>query len=225
MCWIWLCTTVSRILNVCAASLLGRKWHAVLQKRMYTEWHYNGARQPFMTLWKFFRTVRSNPRLATMVRILHIGNWGFYPEAALSTGQDLQLPSDELELVRSAIHEAGITHLEASIMENLPKRDRRPLMALLWVCLPNLSIISAHVPPCDFALRAVLEQALDCQKRAEPAAPLRQLKDLYFFPEVAINPRKDEAEPEERKSCVLSIYRALKLSCYTEPRQRKQPLG
>ncbi|KAJ5514288.1 hypothetical protein N7463_003840 [Penicillium fimorum] len=39
-------------------------------QRLYTlallgrnEWTYNGARQPFTTLWKFERTLRNNPHI------------------------------------------------------------------------------------------------------------------------------------------------------------------
>lgn len=102
-------------------------------------------------------TVLSNAHLAALVRTLNIGNWGFYPSAALKRGQDLQLPPEELKLVSNAIHNGGIQHLEASIVrESLPRRDRRPLMALLLTCLPNLSTVYAHVPSCDPVLGTVI---------------------------------------------------------------------
>lgn len=69
----------------------------------------------------------SNAHLAALVRTLNIGNWGFYPSAAVKRGQDLQLPPDGMKLVCNAIHNAGIQHLEASIVrESLARRDRRP---------------------------------------------------------------------------------------------------
>lgn len=148
---------MSLIFSGSVASLLSRKWHAALLARIYSEWTYNGARQPFMTLWKFLMTVLSNAHLAALVRTLNIGNWGFYPSAALKRGQDLQLPPEELKLVSNAIHNGGIQHLEASIVrESLPRRDRRPLMALLLTCLPNLSTVYAHVPSCDPVLGTVI---------------------------------------------------------------------
>jgi hypothetical protein len=149
----------SGLQRLCGLSLLSRRWNAVLVGQIYSEWTYNGARQPFMVLWKFFRTVRTNPQLAALVQTLNIGNWGFYPDACLDGPSDqegLQFPPDELELVRSAIHDAGIGHLEPSIVAWLPQRDRRPLMALLLTCLPNLSTVYAHVPRFDPVLGAVL---------------------------------------------------------------------
>ncbi|KAL2828216.1 hypothetical protein BDW59DRAFT_159807 [Aspergillus cavernicola] len=108
-----------------------------------------------MTLWKFMITVRRDPHLAAEVRTLRIGNWGFFPNAPMP-GPDLQLRPDEQELVRSAVHDAGLADLEESIVSSLPKRDRRPLMALLLTSLPNLTTLLAHVPRSDPVLAAVI---------------------------------------------------------------------
>lgn len=164
------------IQRFCDLSLLSCKWSAALLGRLYSKWTYNGARQPFMTLWKSLRTVLSNPYLASLVRTLNIGNWGFYPDAyALeharnSSVDDLHLPPDELELLRKAIREAEIDRLESSIIRSLSERDLRPLIALLLTCLPNLPTIYAHVPQSDPILGAVLRQTLDRQNSGEPSA-------------------------------------------------------
>ncbi|KAH8422652.1 uncharacterized protein LDX57_000406 [Aspergillus melleus] len=134
--------------RLCGLSFLNRCWHAVVLGRIYSKWTFNGARQPFMTLWKYLRTMRRNPNLAAMVGTLNIGNWGFF-DHAYTPGRDNALPWEEIELVKRAIHDAGIGHLESSILESLAKRDRRPLMALLLTSLPNLSTLFAHVPRSD----------------------------------------------------------------------------
>ncbi|OJJ38323.1 hypothetical protein ASPWEDRAFT_179887 [Aspergillus wentii DTO 134E9] len=130
--------------RLCSLSLLSRNW----------------------TLWKFLRTVRQNPHLAARVQTLKIGNWGFYPKAAVQGG-DFRPAADEVELVRRAIHDAGIGHLEQRIIESLAKKDRRSLMALLLASLPNLVTVHAHVPMSDPVLGEVLRQTLEPRGRDE----------------------------------------------------------
>ncbi|PLB46734.1 hypothetical protein P170DRAFT_428027 [Aspergillus steynii IBT 23096] len=186
----------SDVRRLCGLSLLSRRWYTAVLSRIYSEWTFNGARQSFMTLWNFLRTMRRNPNLATLVRTLHIGNWGFF-DHAYTPCHDLQLPSDELELVRKAVHDAGIGHLESSILESLPKRDRRPLMALLLTCLPNLSTVYAHVPRSDPVLYAVLEQANIQQKNGNPSSALCRIEEMYLLQEVPVFPRMPEQDSDE----------------------------
>ena len=147
-----------------ALSLFNRRWNKALLPRMYSEWTYNGARQSFMTLWKFFITIRRDPYLAGLVRTLTIGNWGFYrprnPEQFQSQFSQLSLPPDELALLRTAIHDAGIGRREDRILRSLSERDRRPVVALLLVSLPNLQSVSAYYPRRDPFMKAVLENAV-----------------------------------------------------------------
>lgn len=82
--------------HLCRLTLLSRRWYAVLLGRIYNKWSYNGARQPFMTLWKFVCTVRSNVHIASLVRSLNVANWGFYPRAVAGRPpSQIQLPPDE----------------------------------------------------------------------------------------------------------------------------------
>jgi hypothetical protein len=92
---------------------------------------------------------------------------------------------------------AGISTLEPTIIDDLHKRDRRPLMALLLACLPNLTTVHAHAPPPDSVLGAVLENVLNVQRsgNSQPS-PLASLRELYIFGEVPIpsgSSRPDEA--------------------------------
>jgi hypothetical protein len=189
----------SDIKRLCSLSLLSRRWHAALLGRIYSEWTYNGARQPFLTLWKFLRTVRSDPYLAALVRTLNIGNWGFYPNVLRDEPAvpDLELPQDEVDSARDVINEAGISHLEDGIVDSLPKRDRRPLMALLLTCLPNLNTVYAHVPRSDPVLEAVLKQVTDRQNAGSPSPALRELRELHLIREISATPRKSEYDSDE----------------------------
>ena len=143
-----------------------------------------------MTLWKFFITIRRDPYLAGLVRTLTIGNWGFYPppypEKFESQFSCLQFPSDELDLVRVAIRDAGVEDLEESIIRSLSEHDRRPLMALLLVSLPNLQTVSAYIPRRGPVLGAVLEKAVCCQDDGNYSPGLRCLKELHLFYEIPV---------------------------------------
>ena len=171
---------------LCRLSLLSRQWYEALVPRIYAEWTYNGARQSFRSLWTFLRTILSDTRLAALVRSLHIGNWGYYPYTRSGECEELNLPRDEITLFREAISRAGIKHLESSIIKDIRKRDRRPLMALLLTCLPNLTRIHAHIPQSDPVFSAVLRQILDYQSGDDPPALLSKLSELYVLGEVGV---------------------------------------
>ncbi|KAL4927469.1 uncharacterized protein BDV17DRAFT_282561 [Aspergillus undulatus] len=85
---------IYRLFSLC---LLSRSWYTALIARIYLKWTFNGAQQPFLTLWKFLITILRDPQLAAHVRTLKIGNWGFFPDASVP-GPDIQLASDELDL-------------------------------------------------------------------------------------------------------------------------------
>ncbi|KAL4779998.1 hypothetical protein BJX76DRAFT_62377 [Aspergillus varians] len=184
--------------RLCGLCLLSRKWYTAVIDRVYSKWTFNGARQPFLTLWKFLMTVLRDRHLASQVRTLRIGNWGFFPNVSLPSS-DLQLPSDELDVVRLAIHDAGIAHLEKSIMASLRKRDRRPLMAILLTCLPNLETVFAHVPRSDPFLAAVFKRAVDSESdEARSSLGLHRLRALHLCQETPVDtPRQPEdSEPD-----------------------------
>ncbi|RJE21497.1 hypothetical protein PHISCL_06159 [Aspergillus sclerotialis] len=167
----------STLQHLCALSLFSRQWNKVLLPRIYSKWTYNGARQPFMTLWKFFITIRRDPYLAGLIKTLTIGSWGFYPprypKQFRSQFSQLYLPPDELVLARMAIHDAGIGNLEDDIVRSLSERDRRPVMALLLT-------VSAHVPHRDQVLKAVLEKAVSWEDGVNYSPGLACLKELNF---------------------------------------------
>ncbi|KAL5339700.1 hypothetical protein BJX70DRAFT_362898 [Aspergillus crustosus] len=196
-----------------ALSLLSRKWYAALIHRIYSDWTFNDARQPFMTLWRFLTTVLRDPHLAAQVRTLRIGNWGLYPEVA-TPGPDLRLPAHDLELIRGAIHKVGIADMEATIVDCLPKRDRRPLMALLLTCLPNLSAVFAHVPRSDPFLAAVLKRAVERQNdESYLALALCALRDFYLCQEPSVDVRKqpEDSDPDSDEEEESSSREALRL--------------
>ncbi|OGM49221.1 hypothetical protein ABOM_004091 [Aspergillus bombycis] len=143
----------------------------------------------------FLRTILNDARLAALVFSLHIGNWGYYPHSCSGEWENLSLPREEITLIRQAINRVGIKHLESNIIKDIRKRDRRPLMALLLTCLPNLTRIYAHVPQSDPVLNAALMQILDCQSGSNPSALLSKLSELYVFGEVDV-PTRDPVNYE-----------------------------
>lgn len=168
---------------MCGLALLNRKWHRAMLDRIYRKWVYNGARHSFMILWKFVRTVRSNVRIAALVRDLNIGNWGFHLRAS-QPQRPLRLLPEERQLIHSAIHDAGLSDLEESIFECLSRRDRRPLIVMLLASVPSLSTLYAHVPPSDPLLETFLKRTLEFQISGKSLGSLRALKELYLFHEV-----------------------------------------
>lgn len=143
-------------------------------------------------------TVRRNPRLASLVRTLDIGNYGFcqHPHAV-----PVQLPDAELKLLQTAIHEAGISHLEDDVMRSISKRGRRLVMVLILASLPRLNTVFSHVPRSDPALEAFLSKILAGHDSSENSAPiLRELRELHLSQEHAVYttaPEDGNEEPDE----------------------------
>ncbi|KAL2820396.1 hypothetical protein BJX63DRAFT_428224 [Aspergillus granulosus] len=172
--------------QLCHFALVNRAWHSRTTAQVYGSWVYNGTRHSFRRLWLFLRTILSDRYLSCLLRRVHIGNWGVNPYVLLDQEADgYALDEDDISLVRRAVNQATLTHIEPDIISAIRQGDRRPLMALLLASVPNLMVIRAHVPLHDPYLAAVLQQALDCQKRDIPG-PLRQLCELYAFAEVSI---------------------------------------
>ncbi|KAJ0425331.1 hypothetical protein BJY00DRAFT_308653 [Aspergillus carlsbadensis] len=176
-------------------SVLSRAWYTSLIPRIYSSWTYNGARQPFLTLYKFLLTVLRDQQLAAEVQTLRLGNWGFYPKAA-APAPELRFPDDEIELVRGAVRHTGIAYLEEDILVSLKRRDRRPLVALLLVSLPNLRRVWAHVPRRDPILAAVLKRVVN-PGHPEPSSALAQLSELYICQEPPVLPPWADSDSED----------------------------
>jgi hypothetical protein len=176
-------------------SRLSRAWYTSLTPRIYSSWTYNGARQPFLTLYKFLLTILRDPQLAAEVQTLRLGNWGFYPSAA-APASELQFPDDEIELVRGAVRHAGIAHLEEEILASLKRRDRRPLVALLLVSLPKLRRVWAHVPRRDPILGAVLKRVIN-PGPPQPSSALAELSELYICQEPPVLPPWADSDSED----------------------------
>lgn len=119
---------------------------------------------------------------------------GIFPRPDLGEDVQLQLPDTELELIRIAIREAGISDLGDDIVRSLSERDHRPLMALLLTSLPNLEVLYAHVPRSDPVLGAVLKRMLDLKDSRSPSYCLSRLKEIYLLQELPVifTPPRDE---------------------------------
>ncbi|OJJ04876.1 hypothetical protein ASPVEDRAFT_137144 [Aspergillus versicolor CBS 583.65] len=139
--------------------LVNRKHHQVFLPRVYSSWTYNGTRHSYSSLWKFLRTVVTNPDLAATVQVLAIGNWGACPPFYIERNRELQdgdeqfqFTSHDKEVVRSAIQHAGLSSelgslfMDAIFTKCNGYRDKRPLIALTLTNLPNLSTVYACVP-------------------------------------------------------------------------------
>ena len=172
---------------LCSLALLNRKWYAVSVNIIYREWTYNGAREPFITLWMFLRTVRNNPDIAARMQCLNVGNWGFFPDTRnYGPPREFQIPRGDRQWIHDAIHDAGLGELEDTILQSLSHRDRRPLMAILLASVPNLSTLYAHVPKADPILKKVLQATLSHNNPGTSPSPLRELKELFLLSEFAV---------------------------------------
>ncbi|RDW92949.1 uncharacterized protein DSM5745_00271 [Aspergillus mulundensis] len=191
--------------------LVNRKWYQAFVPRLYSRWTFNGARHSYSGLWKFIRTVVTNPDLAARVQVLNIGNWGGSPayylarhHELLDQDRSLHLSPDDEEVAKMAIRRAGLTDelgsqiLRAVFASDNDYRDRRPLVALLLCSLPRVSTVYAHVPETDPFLGGVLKVALDQQQAASSAesALLLGLRELHVLSEVP-NSIEDGLKPQD----------------------------
>ncbi|KAL4878873.1 hypothetical protein BJY04DRAFT_220705 [Aspergillus karnatakaensis] len=170
--------------RLCHLALLSRRWHQFLLPRIYKKWTYNGAKQSFFSLWSFFTTVLRSSHIASLVHSLAVGNWGFNHYEAL--GKKFEIIIDGLDLVLEAIHRAGLAALEEEIFDSISKGDRRPVMALLLTCLPNVRSIDAHVPRSDPVLGAVLRQALLNHQEEAQSGALSCLTSVRLWGEIYV---------------------------------------
>ncbi|KAL2810802.1 hypothetical protein BJX63DRAFT_400946 [Aspergillus granulosus] len=186
---------------------LNRRWYNVLLPRLYSKWTYNGARHTWVSLWKFVRTALSNRQLAEMVHTLNVGNWGFYPSLVqydeVAACDKLELTNDDFDLMRKAIRAAfcdcpNLEMLESKILDpqSLANRDRRPLIILLLICLPNISTIYMHLPWSTPLLQPVLEEILRYQDRGSSLPCLRHLTHLYLLADVSARQGKTKGSPD-----------------------------
>ncbi|KAF9892664.1 hypothetical protein FE257_001066 [Aspergillus nanangensis] len=174
--------TGSHSQQVCQLMLVNSQWRAVIQPRVYSKWTYDGAIQSFASLWSFLLAVLRNPQLADLVRTLHIGNWGFNPYITLD--EEFDHPLHDWDLVSQALHRAGLGSLEPRIQQELSQGDRRPIMALLLTCLPNVTAINAHVPPSDPVLGIVLERIFLQQSENPSSVMLPSLTHVQLRSEI-----------------------------------------
>lgn len=161
---------------LCDLSLVSRQWHAVLQARIYSRWFYDGKHHSISSLWKFLRTVLCNGRIADSVRSLSIWNWTL---DLVHKRDRLLLSKNDLDLIRSAIHDVGLTSIESQFIESVKKSDPRPLMALLLASLRNLNILNAELPEKDMFLAELLRIAID--RQGQTAQPLRNLSEAHLM--------------------------------------------
>ncbi|KAL2868859.1 uncharacterized protein BJX67DRAFT_379801 [Aspergillus lucknowensis] len=104
-------------------------------------------------------------RLSLVDQTLVIGNWGFNEYETLGRDSYYHLETSYLDLVRTKIRTVGFHGQEETILEDLARGDRRPIMALLLTCFPNVTAIDAHVPRSDSVLGSVLRRILAHRKK------------------------------------------------------------
>ncbi|KAK5658485.1 hypothetical protein OQA88_1874 [Cercophora sp. LCS_1] len=160
--------------DLCRFVLVSRHWHTALHGHIYSTWSYDGTKHSISSLWKFSRSALCNQRIAESVEELRIRNWRF---GLVHKGGLLVLQDEDLDLIRGAIHTAGLGRIEGEIFEALKKADPRPLMALLLVTLRNLAKLDAHVAETDIFLAEVLRQAVG-EAGSGDERPLRRLEEV-----------------------------------------------
>jgi hypothetical protein len=121
----------STVTQACHLLLIDHKWQRILLPRIYTKWTYDGAQHSFHSLWKFWLTVNRNPDISGSVETLVIGNWGFNEYETLGHDFDYTLETSDLDLMRAKIYTIGLQDHEETILKDLARGDRRPIMALL----------------------------------------------------------------------------------------------
>jgi hypothetical protein len=172
----------STVTQACHLLLIDHKWQRILLPRIYTKWTYDGAQHSFHSLWKFWLTVNRNPDISGSVETLVIGNWGFNEYETLGHDFDYTLETSDLDLMRAKIYTIGLQDHEETILKDLARGDRRPIMALLLTCFPNVTAIDAHVPRSDPILGSVLRRILAQRKRAASAAKRTTSTDGALIP-------------------------------------------
>jgi hypothetical protein len=87
----------------------------------------------------------------------------------------------DFKLIRNAIFEVGIQHLEKRIIEGLRRADARPLVALLLTYLPNLTTLYIQLLETDIFLAEVLKMSLKGQRnKSQSQHPtLQNLREVY----------------------------------------------
>ncbi|KAL3451759.1 hypothetical protein BJX65DRAFT_304343 [Aspergillus insuetus] len=185
-----ICDPKSTPQHLCQLLLVNRRWHTFVLPRIYTKWTYDGAAYSFASLWSFVITVLRNSHIAGMVRTLVIGNWGFNPYQVI--GEVFTHTLHDSGYIRQVVRLVGGSELEDRIFRDLERGDCRPLVAVLLISLPNVSMVEAHVPRSDPVLGTVLQWALERQRGAkadgstEPSLPLAHLKSLWLWGEVHV---------------------------------------
>ncbi|KAL3479982.1 hypothetical protein BJX99DRAFT_254868 [Aspergillus californicus] len=183
--------------------LVSRKYHQWFLPRVYSSWTFNGARHSYSGLWKFIRTAIGNPDIAATVQVLNVSNWGVCPLFYLDRNRELQEQDEQLQfthddeiIAKIRIQRAVLLDLGPQLLDAIfetPKRDWRPLIALLLASLPCVSKVIAHIPASDPFLAGVLRTALDYQQAGVPLPWLHSLREIHVLSEV---PGPSETDPK-----------------------------
>ena len=122
--------------TLCDFCLVSRGWRANLAGRICQSWTFDDKRKRGARfLWPFLRSVLSSDQFAHGIREVRIENWPRWVHMPLR-------PSDhDMGLIRTAIAETGLQHMEREMLEAARKLDPRPFVALLLASLPNLNTI------------------------------------------------------------------------------------
>ena len=140
-------------------SLVNRTWHKCSIPRLYSRWTYQGERHSFPQLWKFLRTVVINTEIAELVRTLDIRRWDLDPTRAGKVCCYDDFSVEDVKSVSNALHLAGISTMEYTMLQALRENDRMPLVALLMTCLPRLTYLNVVVQDIDKYFAQVLNLA------------------------------------------------------------------
>ncbi|KAK2596139.1 hypothetical protein QQS21_006416 [Conoideocrella luteorostrata] len=169
------------LLNIC---LLDRLFYSIGLTVLYSHWAYYGDEHTLASLWRFVRTVISNPKLASLVRSLDVQYWGNPGEAAIRNA--FEVSQEDVGLFQQACQKSGFPISEQNIRKLLQKPDRRPFVALLLTQLPNVSVMHANMPGFhEKYLGSVFEQASWSSSERGYMKAFAKLKVLYVWSEWA----------------------------------------
>lgn len=179
--------------TLCSYSLVSHSWNSRVSSHLYSRWLYDGEIHSISSLWKFLRSILCNKKIAHQVHEVNIRDWKF---GLVHTHGRLVLSEGDLDLVRNAVHAAGLERIENSIMEGVRKADPRSLMALLLASLPNIITLYAQLPKTDTFLAEVLRKAAASQHDKSNSCSLRSLRQAHFTSAWNYRAKNDDDDDE-----------------------------
>ncbi|KAF9890355.1 hypothetical protein FE257_006021 [Aspergillus nanangensis] len=169
-------------------SRVNHNWYKAAIPRLYHQFEYNGDYSQRKRLWLFLRTLIEAPRLAAFVQtvdLLHslkfTGARSYLLAALMCEEHD--------STIKHAIQVTGLSSLgPEDILDTLRRDDRRPLVAMVLACLPNLDTLYLNVSDSDPYLQLIISQSVtfsdgSASRQRFRAPAFQRLRRLFTAPD------------------------------------------